>query len=80
MRKHRAIRQKPQTSFPFLSQGDHLRREDALAQAQVLLARSPVHPDAVRLIQLFHITPEELAEAGLPYETLKALDRKACFL
>lgn len=58
----------------------HLSREQAIAQVQDQLTLSDVHPQALRLIELFHIEPEELSEAGLPYESLKALERHALFI
>jgi hypothetical protein len=44
------------------------------------MTASDLHPDVLRLIGLFHIEPEELSEAGLPYESLKALEKYALFI
>ncbi len=57
-----------------------MSRNQAIAQVQDQLALSEVHPQALRLIELFHIEPEELSEAGLSYESLKALERHALFI
>ena len=54
-----------------------LSRLDAIQQAAALLRRSPMNRPAIRLVQLFHIHYEELAEAGVPYELLRAVERQA---
>jgi hypothetical protein len=35
--------------------------------------------EALQLIALFHLDAEELAEAGVGYELLKALERRSAF-
>lgn len=57
-----------------------MSRDQAIAQVQDHLALSDIHPEAVRLIELFNIVPEELSEAGLSYESLKTLERHALFI
>ena len=44
------------------------------------LDEATLNPDALRLIQLFNIDPEELSEAGLSYESLKTLESVALFI
>lgn len=81
MRKARAIRLKKAHAVPrLMATGDCLSRRQALGHAARLLASSTIHTEALRLIELFHISPEELSEAGLPYETLKCLERRLSFL
>ncbi|WP_373533092.1 hypothetical protein [Vampirovibrio sp.] len=57
-----------------------MTRNQAIAQVQDQLALSELHPEALRLIELFNIIPEELTEAGLSYESLKTLERHALFI
>ena len=57
-----------------------ISREQALTLIPTLLEEFPFHPDALYLIGLFQLHPEELAEAGLSYEVIIALERKASFL
>ena len=59
---------------------DRMSRAQALASIPMLLDERPFHPDALYLIHLFHLHPEELAEAGLSYELIMALENKASFL
>jgi hypothetical protein len=53
-----------------------LTRIDAITHAATLLRRSPTNREAMRLVHLFHIHYEELAEAGVPYELLRAIERQ----
>jgi hypothetical protein len=52
-----------------------MTRSQAITMASQLLRRSPTNSQALRLIHLFHIDADELAQAGVPYELLRALDR-----
>lgn len=63
-----------------LQEGQSLSRHQAISRIQDHLALSDLHPEALRLIELFHIVPEELTEAGLSYESLKSLERRALFI
>jgi hypothetical protein len=83
MRKSQKIRVKSQQNFSFFegfSNGDSLTRDQAIHRIRQFLSFSIISPEAQRLIGLFSIHPEELAEAGLCYETLKVLERHASFL
>jgi hypothetical protein len=83
VRKSRKIRMKPSGSdseLSFLTQEGTLTREEAIHRIRHFLLESCHHPTAQRLIGLFSIAPEELAEAGLPYEDLKVLERLALFI
>jgi len=80
MRKSHKIRS-TEYAFPRLFQaGDCLSRSDALFSILEAMDEAMLHPRALRLIQLFNIDPEELSEAGLSYEALKALERIALFI
>jgi hypothetical protein len=57
-----------------------INRNTALSKICAQLECTPLHPEALRLIELFQIVPEELSEAGLPYEMLKALEKQALFI
>jgi hypothetical protein len=82
LRKSRKIRLKRawEAELTFLSQEGSLTREQAIERICCLLLLSCDDPEAQRLIGLFNITPEELAEAGLSYEALKVLERLAAFI
>jgi hypothetical protein len=82
MRKSRKIRIKSAGHpCPLLgAEGDCLTRGQAIERIRRALTLSVIHPEAARLIGLFSIAPEELAEAGLCYETLKVLEGRALFL
>ncbi|WP_303672701.1 hypothetical protein [Vampirovibrio chlorellavorus] len=80
MKKSQKTRIRSLTSPWMLQEGQSLSRNQAIAQVQDQLALSDVHPQALRLIELFNIEPEELSEAGLSYESLKALERHALFI
>lgn len=80
MRKHPQIRLKAHHHAPCLFEsGEALSREQALSQIRGLLSGSRLHAQALRLIDLFQIEAEELAEAGVSFEMLKALERKRLF-
>lgn len=57
-----------------------MTREQAVTWVQTYLELSDAHPEALRLIELFQMEPEELTEAGLSYESLKTLERHALFI
>ena len=82
LRKSRKIRLKNtlDADLAFLSQEGSLTREQAIERICQWLLSSCNHPEAQRLIGLFSIAPEELAEAGLSYEELKVLERLAAFI
>jgi hypothetical protein len=80
MRRSRKIRFKPAECPTFLNSGDCLTREQAIHRIRASLAQCISHPEAQHLIGLFSIAPEELAEAGLSYEILKVLERRALFI
>jgi hypothetical protein len=80
MRKNQKIRLKSNTMPRFFREGECISRVDALEKICRHMEYAIMHPEAVRLIELFNIVPEELSEAGLPYESLKALERHALFI
>lgn len=51
-----------------------MKREDALKEIFAILRKDPANVEAKKLISLFGITAEELAEEGLSYELLRTLD------
>ena len=52
-----------------------ISRRQALLKIKRYVLRSPKHPRAVELIQLFHVQAEELLEMGLSYERVRSLDK-----
>jgi hypothetical protein len=56
-----------------------MSRQQAIHRIRRLLQRSAASTQAEQLISLFNIQPEELSEAGVPFEVLKSLERR-CFL
>ncbi len=56
-----------------------MTRAQALQLIPALLGELPFHPDALYLIGLFQLHPEELTEAGLGYEVIRALEQRASF-
>lgn len=62
---------------PMLLSGRPLTRREAIRTIERQLRHSVRSAKACELISLFHIHPEELAEAGVSFEVLKALD--PCF-
>lgn len=64
----------------FFREGERISRLDAISRILDNLELSLNHPEALRLMGLFSIAAEELSEAGLPYEALKALERQALFI
>ena len=81
MRKSQKIRLKSGAGpTSLLGEGHCLTRDQAIETIRRSLARSVLHPDALHLIGLFSIAPEELTEAGLFYETLKVLEGHAVFI
>lgn len=57
-----------------------MSRSEALLRICEVMDEAAVSPDALRLIQLFNIDPEELSEAGMSYESLKVLESVALFI
>ncbi len=80
MRRNRPIRQTAQDIPWFFEEGAQLSRENAIERIRKNLQTSAYSPDAFRLIGLFSVSPEELAEAGLSYEMLKVLEKSALFI
>lgn len=80
MRKNQKIRLKSNHVPRFFREGECISRMDALEQICRHMEFATMHPEALRLIDLFNIVPEELSEAGMPYESLKALERHALFI
>jgi hypothetical protein len=80
MRKSQKIRNKSNYSPYLFRDGEHISRDGAIRQIRRCMTDSLPSPDVLRLIELFHIEPEELSEAGLPYESLKALEKYALFI
>lgn len=80
MRKNQKIRLKSSQVPRLFQAGDCLSRADALLRIREYLSEATLSPDAMRLIQLFNIEPEELTEAGLSYECLKVLESVALFI
>jgi hypothetical protein len=80
MRKNHKIRLKSNEIPRFFQAGECISRIDALSQICSHMELAIMHPEALRLIDLFNIVPEELSEAGMPYESLKALERHALFI
>ncbi len=65
--KKRTLQNKNSTYF--------MTREDAVGKVlNIFENKSPNHIEAIETISLFGISAEELSEAGLSYENLKALD------
>jgi hypothetical protein len=80
MRKNQKIRLKSNPVPCLFQAGDCLSRTDALTRILDDMHETTLGPDALRLIQLFNIDPEELTEAGMSYESLKALESVALFI
>lgn len=53
-----------------------MTRSRALSCVVTYLEEDIFHPTALDLIGLFYLEPEELAEAGVEFEQLKALELK----
>lgn len=66
---HRKIR----ITHPSTEPMGRVSRRGAIRQVKGLLDQNPTHSEAQRLIDLFGLASEELAEAGVPYETLKVV-------
>lgn len=80
-RKNQKIRLKNSQAIPrFFREGECISRHQALDQICQHIEAFSLHPEALRLINLFHLEPEELSEAGLTYESLKALEMHALFI
>jgi hypothetical protein len=77
VRKASKFRVKTFSAFPL--DGLCLSRRAAIERVQEQLGMDGFQQEALRLIELFNIDAEELAEAGLAYEQLKALDRQLLF-
>jgi hypothetical protein len=52
-----------------------MTRQQAVQKVRTLLNRSPRHPLACQLVDLFQISAEELTESGVPYEVVRAVSR-----
>lgn len=61
----------------FFGQHQALSRSHAIRQVKKSLTKKDhISPDALRLILLFHIGVEELTESGVPYEMVRALEKR----
>ncbi len=80
MKKHQQIRLKSNVASRFPADGTQLTRAQAIGRIRTSLHQGGCQPETHRLITLFSIHPEELAEAGVAYELIKALERRASFL
>jgi hypothetical protein len=79
MKKNRSIRVKASSrNASFCLEGASLSRQ-AVLEAVTRQHQSYLDAELLRLIELFRLEPEELAEAGMSYETLKLLEKKAIF-
>ena len=65
--------------LPFLGEEGLMTRDQAVERVCNVLENGLSYFEAQRLIGLFSITPEELAEAGISYEEIRALERLAMF-
>ena len=60
------------------SDASTLNREQAIAavvQRVGYAGKNAQDPQALSLIELFNLMPEDLSEAGLPYEAIKAIEQ-----
>ena len=58
-----------------------MHRRNALRRISALLSANPaVTEEALYLMWLFHFHPDDLTEAGVPFEVVKALERQHPFL
>jgi hypothetical protein len=58
-----------------------LSRPIALKQVKKLLSQTnAIPPEAVELISLFRLQIDELTEAGVPYEMVRALEKRYALL
>jgi hypothetical protein len=58
-----------------------LSRTKALKRIQQLLSEGNVLPEeAIELVSMFHFQVDELTEAGVPYEMVRALETRYPFL
>ncbi len=53
-----------------------MTREESLKTIAHYLDINPIHPLAHALIDLFQVHGEELTEAGVAYETVKAMEKE----
>lgn len=75
-----ARRRKIRTTRQSVQPMARISREGALKRTTRLLAVCPASEEAQRLIDLFGLSAEELAEAGVSYETLKVVESLHPFL
>ena len=78
--KNRSIRVKEKYPRLLDQIAKHMSREQALRHILDLLEAYPCAPTAIELMELFNIQGEELAEAGVSYEMLKALEKHSLVL
>ncbi len=80
MKKNRSIRVKTNRgNTSFCLEGASLSRQ-AVLEAVTRQHQFYLDTELLRLVELFQLEPEELAEAGMSYEMLKLLEKKAIFL
>lgn len=58
---------------------ERMSRAQAIQRICACLKRSTISPRAKELIELFNIHPDELAEAGISFEVLKAVSKQSFF-
>lgn len=75
-RRQRKIRMTRRSDRPFAQ----MTRRQAIEAIMLRLEKHAMDPFAMELIELFNIDGEELCEAGLPFETVKALEARCLTL
>ncbi|MEM0952212.1 MAG: hypothetical protein AAGI66_08745 [Cyanobacteria bacterium P01_H01_bin.74] len=76
MRGTKKIRSKKLQTDDFLLQfGYSLSRSQALEDIYTTLSQDSISPSVLRLIEIFHFSPEELSETGLSYEMIKTIEQ-----
>lgn len=75
------IRHTNRRQLPYSLPDVQISRQDAVTRVVALARQQQTdQPELHLLISLFQLDAEELAEAGLAYETLQAVRRSTCFL
>lgn len=72
-------RRKTTTGLRVFRDGEQISRHEALNRICRHLNIMAIHPEVLRLMNLFSFDPEELSEAGISYECLKVLESLALF-
>ncbi|MBK8189162.1 MAG: hypothetical protein IPK79_01780 [Vampirovibrionales bacterium] len=74
--KRSRIRPRPLSASAMAFNAAELSRGQALLLIQDAAYALPLSGDIQRLISIFQVGGEELSELGVPYETLKAMERR----